>query len=231
MFLNKKVLAIIPARSGSKGIPNKNIIDLCGKPLIYWTINAASKSKFIDDVAISSNSKKIISIAEGLGTSISIERPESISTDEASSIDVVSHALNLYDNYEWVVLLQPTSPLRNENHIDQCFSLLNKSGAQSAVSVCESKSKPNQFFYTNEDKKIKPLLGWDNLYLPRQKLTKYYELNGAIYIFKSKVFIKEKKLINEDTFQYIMDHNVSVDIDTLNDLNVAKNFLKKEYIK
>lgn len=231
MFLNKKVLAIIPARSGSKGIPNKNIIDLCGKPLVNWTVEAASKSNFIDDVAISSNSKKIISIAEEAGTSISIERPESISTDEASSIDVISHALDLYDSYEWIVLLQPTSPLRNEIHIDQCFSLLNESGAQSAVSVCESKSKPNQFFYTSEDKKLKPLLGWDNLYLPRQNLTKYYELNGAIYIFKSKVFKEEKKLINEDTFQYIMDHNVSVDIDILDDLNMAQNILKQEQIK
>lgn len=229
MFQRGKVLAIIPARSGSKGIKNKNIVDLCGKPLISWTVEAAIKCDLIDDVAISSDSETIISIAEKFGANLRIKRPAILSSDEASSVDVIMHALELYPNYHWFVMLQPTSPLRNELHITESFNLLKKTKSSNIVSVCESKSKPNHIFdIDNNTKTLKPILGWGPLAKPRQFLKKFYELNGAIYAGSTSTFRSEKCFFGSSTPAYIMDKSVSIDIDDPEDLWAAKAFIESE---
>ncbi|MAD91470.1 MAG: hypothetical protein CMQ54_01920 [Gammaproteobacteria bacterium] len=229
MFQEGKVLAIVPARSGSKGIKDKNIVDLCGKPLLSWTIEAATQSAFIDDVAISSDSEKIISLAEKAGATIRIKRPDRLSTDDASSVDVVLHALALCSDYTWYVLLQPTSPLRSGLHIQESFELLKNSISESLVSISESKSKPNHIFSLDiSNSAIDPLMGWENLSLPRQALAKFYELNGAIYIGRADILEQTRKLVDENTIGYIMDKSVSLDIDDPQDLLAAEIIIKEE---
>jgi CMP-N-acetylneuraminic acid synthetase len=227
VFQKEKVLAIVPARSGSKGIKDKNITNLQGKPLLSWTSESARKCEILDDVAISSDSKKIIALAKKAGATKFIHRPKSLSTDSASSVDVIIHALDLYPSYKWYVLLQPTSPLRNEFHIHESFNLLNNHSSQSVVSISESKSKPNHIFsIDNKTQDINPILGWPGLLMPRQSLKKYYELNGAIYIGRADDIRRTKKLMDIKTLGYIMDQAVSLDIDDPEDLKVAQTILE-----
>ena len=206
MFLGERVLAIVPARSGSKAIKNKNIVDLGGKPLLGWTIEAAKNCSFIDDIAISSDNEKILSIAENNGATIKIKRPDHLATDESKSIDVVLHALSLHYQYSWYVLLQPTSPFRNNTHIEEAFNLLSSHKSESLVSLKKSNSKPNHIFNLDElTKTLNPILGWEGLSLPRQKLSNFYELNGAIYIGKTADLKKTKTFFTANTLGYIMD--------------------------
>ena len=229
MFEGGKVLAIVTARSGSKGIKDKNIVDLGGQPLLSWTIEAAKKCALIDDIAISSDSKKIISIAENAGATITINRPDQLSTDEASSVDVILHTLSLCRAYSWYVLLQPTSPLRNELHIEESFDLLKKSTSESLVSISESKSKPNHIFsFDNITSAINPIMGWENLSLRRQDLASFYELNGAIYIGRASTLKQTKQLVDKNTLGYVMEKSVSLDIDDPEDLVAAEAIIKNK---
>jgi len=132
-----KYLAIIPARGGSKRLPNKNILNLSGKPLIAWSIEAALKSEYIDDIVVTSDSDKILEIARNYDV-ITIKRPYYLASDTANSIDVIKHVIeNVDGKYDYLVLLQPTSPLRNEKHIDEAIELLDIKKADAIISVCE----------------------------------------------------------------------------------------------
>jgi len=231
MFKKGKVLAIIPARSGSKGIKNKNIIDLYGKPLLSWTIEAALNCTFVDDIVISSDNKDYISIAEKAGANLIIERPEILSSDHASSIDVVLHALEIYSEYQWFVLLQPTSPLRTSVHITESFNILKHSKSKNVVSVCKSTAKPNHMFeFKGKSNKLSPVLGWEALSHPRQRLKTFYELNGAIYAGEIGFFRENKCFIDSNTSAYVMDKAVSLDIDDAKDLDVAKLYMEAKDI-
>ena len=123
MFKNKTFLSIIPARGGSKRLPRKNVLDLCGKPLISWTIEAALYSKYLDEVVVTSDDNEILGIANNMKVR-SIERPSHLASDTASTFDAVKHTIDNIDSYEYIVLLQPTSPLRNATHIDKAIELL-----------------------------------------------------------------------------------------------------------
>ena len=137
-----KYLAIIPARGGSKRLPNKNILDLNGKPLIAWSIEAAKKSQKIDDIIVTSDSEKILDIAKQYNVKI-IKRPDFLASDTATTFDAIKHAIEtLDDKYEYIVLLQPTSPLRNEKHINESIELLEKKNADAVISVCEMEHPP-----------------------------------------------------------------------------------------
>ena len=226
-MIEGKVLAIIPARSGSKGIKNKNIVGLCGKPLLSWTIEAALNCTLIDDIAISSDSSDIISIAKKAGANLTIKRPDILSSDEATSVDVVLHALEVYSDYKWFVMLQPTSPLRNTLHITESLDLLRNTKSKNVVSVCKSISKPNHIFeFSDKTKQLQPILGWKALSLPRQKLKNFYELNGAIYAGETEFFKKSKRFFDSNTLVYVMDKAVSLDIDEPEDLCAAKVYIE-----
>ncbi len=218
MKVSPKVLAIIPARGGSKGIKGKNIVDINGKPLIAWTIEAALKSEYISRTVVSSDSDKILSVAKTLGSE-TLKRPSNLSQDNSSSIDVVLHAIKKISGYDFIILLQPTSPLRDSTDIDLAFSMMFKQNSKSCTSVCVAEKSPYWMYKINkENNQLTNIMGSDNKYLRRQDTPDVYLLNGAIYISEVDLLKKNKKLVSNETIGYIMDNEKSIDIDNVNDL-------------
>lgn len=231
MYKNKKIIAIIPARGGSKGIPNKNIVDLCGKPLIQYSIDAAQNSKYIDKVIVSTDSEKIAEVSRKCGANVPFLRPESISGDVARSSDVVIHGIdflkeNYGDEYDYVILLQPTSPLRTAKHIDKAIELCINSDSSSLVSVKEVNENPI-IMRTIENNKLNEVLKFDGDNLRRQDLPKFYIFNGAIYI-TTVDFIKDNMVfVDDNTLPFIMEEQVSIDIDNMIDLKVVEYIINE----
>jgi CMP-N,N'-diacetyllegionaminic acid synthase len=214
---NSKVLAIITARGGSKGLPRKNVLQVNGKPLIAWSIESALQSKVISQVVLSSDDSEIIDTARAWGCPAFLRRPDHLATDTANSVDVVLHALQELPEFDYVILLQPTSPLRTSTDIDEAFNLLQNSKSPSCVSLCESEQSPYLMFHLQEKMKLRTLLQQPFLCHRRQDLPKVYVLNGAIYIAKIEWFLNKKKFIAEDTIGFIMNQFNSLDIDTAED--------------
>ena len=213
-----KLLGVIPARGGSKGLPKKNILRVKNIPLIAWTIIAANKSKCIDRLVVSSDDDDIIDTASKWGCEAPFTRPVELSTDTASSIEVILHAVEQLPGYEYVAILQPTSPLRTAQDIDKAFSLLLESGAPSCVSICESKESPYLMHALNINGRINSLLDPLNEVTRRQDLPKSYILNGAIYIARVDWLIESKTFVTSETVGYIMPIDRSIDIDDEIDL-------------
>lgn len=222
MVNEKKFLAIIPARGGSKRLPRKNILNLNGKPLIAWSIEAAKKSKYIDKVLVSSDDDEIISISEKYLAEI-IKRPDSLSNDTATTADMIEHVCNNIENYDYLVLLQPTSPLRNNMHIDEAINLLIDNQADAIISVCEMDHSPLWSNKLPVDRNMTNFLRKDLIGKRSQDLDDYFRINGAIYICNTKAFLKEKTLFLKDNiFAYVMNKDVSIDIDEEIDFKIAE---------
>ena len=232
MFKNKKVLAIIPARGGSKRLPRKNILDLGGKPLIAWTIEAALKSKYIDKTIVSTDDKEIAEISKRYGTEVPFMRPKELATDTASSIAVIFHAVDFYKQknltFEYIILLQPTSPLRTTEDIDTAFEMLNNKETKAVVSVCEVEHSPLWANTLPPDLSMKDFIRPEIKNKRSQDLPKYYRLNGAIYITEVEYLRNNNGFIGEDTKAFIMPQESSVDIDSEGDFMLAKVFLDKK---
>ena len=231
MIGQQRLLAIIPARGGSKRLPRKNILDLSGKPLIAWTIEAALNSKYIDRIVVSTDDQEIANISRKYGAEVPFLRPKSLATDDASSIDTVINVLGeveiINQHYEYIVLLQPTSPLRTEIDIDKAIELLEKKSADSVISVCEVDHPPQWNNTLPDDGNMQLFFREDNANNRSQDFDIYYRLNGAIYIVKIERLLKEESLfLKTNTFAYCMDAYSSVDIDKEEDLMVAKCFVK-----
>ena len=150
MFEGEKVLGVIPARGGSKGLPRKNILKVRGKPLIWYSYEAALKSKFIDLTILSTDDDEIIEEANKFKIYVPFKRPDELAGDDAETIDTVLHACSYFPEYKYVVLLQPTSPMRLTTDIDQCFDLLHTTHAPACVTVCQPQHKPEWMFKVNE---------------------------------------------------------------------------------
>ena len=226
MYQNKTFLAIIPARGGSKRLPRKNIVDLCGKPLIAWSIESGLKSKYIDKVVVSSDDEEILSIASKFKLDI-IKRPDSLASDTATSFDAIKHVLSISKHYDYVLLLQPTSPLRNNTHIDKAIELLGQKNADAIISVCEMDHSPLWSNTLQEDGALDTFLRDDVLDKRSQELEKYYRVNGAIYICKLDKLLKEEGFFLKDNiYAYIMNRASSVDIDEQIDLDFARSLAK-----
>ncbi|MGH4125356.1 MAG: cytidylyltransferase domain-containing protein [Clostridium sp.] len=230
MYKNKRFLAIIPARGGSKGIPNKNIMAICGKPLIAYTIEAGKKSKYIDEIIVSTDSDVIKVIAQQYGAVVPFLRPKELSSDSAKSIDVVIHAIDFYKNnniaFDYVILLQPTSPLRTFEHLDEAIEKIIESSRTSLVSVCEAEENPI-LMRNIENDKLKEVISFEGTNLRRQDLPAFYIFNGALYINSTDMLVDEKKFVNEDTIPYVMDKESSVDIDTMLDARLVELIIKE----
>ena len=226
--MKKLFLSVIPARKGSKGIKNKNIVKLGNKELIYWTINSSIKSKFINKTIVSTNSKKIASISKKYKAEVPFLRPENISNDNSPSIEAVLNIINNenFKMFTHVVLLQPTSPFRNYFHIDEAIKKIIKLKADSLVSVVSSDKPLEWSFQIKNDKIINSDLKNFNS-KRRQDLKEKYFFNGAIYVNNIEKLKKYKKFIFKDTIVYEMDQMSSIDIDTAFDLEIAKNFSYK----
>ena len=201
---------------------------IAGMPLIAWTIKAAKESRFISRVILSSDDDEIIEVAKQYDCEVPFKRPSNLATDDATSVEVLLHAIDNFPNYEFVVLLQPTSPLRTAADIDAAFDLMMTSRAKSCVSVCETSKTPYWMYKVSEDGVLKKLLpspgGIDN----RQAVPTTFELNGALYIIDTNLFCKKKSLIPENTIAYLMDRSRSVDIDCQSDLDLCKTYLKEK---
>lgn len=218
-----KVLGLIPARGGSKEIPRKNIKLFAGKELIGWTIEAALNSSVISDVVVSSDDKEILEVSKKFGAAAPFIRPRQLATDEASSVDVLLHAIDILEQeYEYVALLQPTSPLRTCDDIDKAFKLMIASNSKSCVSVSASSSNPYLMYYLQSDNRLLGVVNKDDNLHRRQDLPACYELNGAIYIASIQWFKKVKSFLSKDTVAYIMNKDKSYDIDTENDFIEAE---------
>lgn len=218
-----KVLALITARGGSKGLPRKNVLLAGGKPLIAWTVQAALESQFIDRVVLSSDDDEIMVAAEAAGCEVPFRRPSHLATDKASSMDVVKHALQELPGYDYLVLLQPTSPLRTCEDIDAAFQLMLSKNSPACVSVSEVDQSPYWMYQlTNENKLVNILEPLGN-FNRRQDLPTIYTLNGAIYIAKVEWLLKIEKFVNTETIAYQMPKNRALDIDDINDF---EQFLK-----
>lgn len=226
--MTKKILAIIPARGGSKSLPGKNTLDLLGKPLIAWTIEASIKSKFITTTVVSSDDDNILEIANNYGID-SIKRPKSLSTDSALTQHVVSHTIETLEAkskfFDYIILLQPTSPLRDNRDIDKSFELFFNNYASSLISVNNIDNKILKAFVVCDKNYIRSISNNNYPFMPRQELPNTVISNGAIYIVEVKIFKEELKFLTDRTLHYLMPKNKSIDIDSLQDLLECKTIL------
>ncbi len=229
MFENRKILSVIPARGGSKGIPHKNIIDLCGKPLISYTIKAALDSKYIDYVLVSTDDEEIAGVALECGAEVPFMRPAELASDTAKTEDTVIHAIKALkeegETFSDLILLQPTEPLRTTQDIDNAIEVYCDNGYRSLVSVNEVDDNPI-LVRTIEAGRLKPLLNVSGT-CRRQDMPKYYRVNGCIYI-NAVDEINESTSLNDNEIPFVMEKSHSVDIDELSDLAMARYYLEKE---
>lgn len=226
-----KNIAIIPARSGSKGVKDKNIRNLCGKPLMAYSIEAALQSGMFDEVMVSTDSEKYAEIARQHGASVPFLRSETTSSDTASSWDMVDEVLQNYKalrkDFDTFCLLQPTSPLRTTEDIIAAYNLYKEKADFAVVSVCEAEHSPLWCGHLPDNCEFINFVQQDQL-KQRQAGEKFYRLNGAIYIVNINEFAKERNLYRKGSFAYIMSQEKSIDIDTELDLIVAEQLC---YIK
>ena len=231
-----KILAIIPARGGSKGIKNKNIKNLCGHPLIAWTIMKAKKSKFIEKVIVSTDSKKIAAISKKYGASVPFIRPKKYATDKANDFVVLNHAINFLktkgEKFDYVLMLQPTSPLRALKDINNSIKKVLKENIDSLVSVCKVETQHPRFIYSikNKNSLVPFLKKNDNPAMRRQDIEQLYFLDGSIYISKIKTLMKYKTFYHNKTKAYEVPKWKSLEIDDIEDLNLAKFYVTNKKI-
>ena len=226
MIRGNSVLGIIPARGGSKGIPRKNLVDLGGKPLIAWTIEAATASQTLDRLILSSEDDEIIATALEFGCEVPFVRPASLAQDETAGAEPVIHALDALEaTYSHVVLLQPTSPFRSVEDIDSCVKDCIESGAPACVSVTEAHAHPYLTYGLDEGRVLHPLVQ-PRLVTRRQDLPPAYVLNGAVYVARAQWFRDTRTFLTEATLGHVMPAERSVDVDTQFDLRVARALLR-----
>ena len=227
MYQNKTFVGIIPARGGSKRLPRKNVLDLNGKPLISYSIEAGLNSKYIDKVIVSSDDKEILKISKDYNAE-TINRPSKLAEDNSTTFDAINHTLKNINRYDYVVLLQPTSPLRDEKHIDEAIELLEEKKADAIVSVCEMDHSPLWSNILPKDGNMSNFLRDEVLNRRSQDLEKYYRLNGAIYICKTDKLLEiEGFFLKDNIFSYLMDRESSIDIDEKIDFEIATVLQKR----
>ncbi len=219
MINGQRILGVIPARGGSKGIPRKNLTMFGGKPLIAWTIEAGLHSRYIDRLILSSEDPEIITVAATWGCEVPFVRPAELSRDETPGIEPVIHAIQtLKTTYDYVILLQPTSPLRTTEDIDNCIYYCIQENAPSCVSVCAAQSSPYWMYILNQQKRLIPLMPEEHSITRKQDLPPVYVLNGAIYMAFIPNLMQERSFINRQTIAYTMPVERSLDIDSEVDL-------------
>ncbi|MDD5249250.1 MAG: acylneuraminate cytidylyltransferase family protein [Rhodocyclaceae bacterium] len=225
MINGKAVLGIIPARGGSKGVLRKNIRAVAGKPLIAWTIEAAKKSEYIDRLVLSSEDAEIIRVANVWGCEVPFVRPVELAQDGTPGIAPVLHALDNLRGYDYVVLLQPTSPLRTTSEIDGCLALCEARGAPACVSVTEPAHHPQWMHTVDANQHLKPLV--EHSATRRQDLPTVYAVNGAVYVAQVSWLPDSRSFIGDGTLGYVMPPLHSLDIDVEEDLILAECLLQR----
>lgn len=226
------ILAIIPARSKSKGLKNKNIKLLNGKPMIAYTIEAAKKSGVFTDIVVSTDSREYAEISKKYGAISPFLRDENLSNDDAKTNDVIEDVIRKLEfvgkKHDYFMLLQPTSPLRKYNDIINALELMTKKKANSVISVCLTEHSPLYMNTLSDSLSMDNFLSKD-IKTRRQELPLHYRLNGAIYLSKIDYFLEYKNLYKEKCYAYIMQKENSIDVDDEFDFKIAEYLLKENY--
>jgi len=212
----KKVLAVVPARGGSKGLPGKNILPVRGRPLLAWTADAALAARALDRVVVSSDSDAILAAARACGVE-ALRRPAELATDTATTLDVVLHALDACPGHDVAVVLQPTSPLRTAADIEGALERFAASGAPACVSVCEAEQSPYLMYRLGDDETLLPIVDGATQATRRQDLPAVYVLNGAVYVADATWLRTTRAFVAAGTVAYVMPAERSLDIDTRRD--------------
>jgi CMP-N,N'-diacetyllegionaminic acid synthase len=225
-----KVLCLINARGGSKGLPGKNIKPLAGKPLIAWSIDVAKQSKLITKVVVSTDSDEIAHVASQHGAHVPFKRPADLASDDSKQIDTVIHAIKFLESmgerYDYVCILQPTAPLRSLEDVDGTLDLLIKSGADSAVTVLEDPdAHPAMLYKMGVQNKVTPYIETQNRGTLRQQLEPYYRRVGLVYAMKRDV-VMNGSLYGKDTRGYKIARERAFNIDTEFDFDLIKAWVQ-----
>lgn len=232
MIDGKRILAVIPARGGSKGLPGKNIKPLLGKPLIGWTIEQAKESKYIDRIIVSTDDKEIAEVSLSFGAGVPFTRPPELATDDAKTVDVVMHSINylesINDSYDIIVLLEPTSPLREVYDIDTALEMLVQNPqAESIVGIAKVESQHPSFIVKLHDKFIKPYSNENFRILRRQDIETLYYYEGSLYIFYTYSFKNRKQYYHEKTMGYVVPKWKAFEVDDEVDFMIVEEILNK----
>lgn len=226
--MTTRLLAVVPARGGSKGIPGKNMAALAGKPLLWWTLHAAKNALCVTDIAVSSDDPKILAYTEKCGA-IAVKRPHQLATDTAKTEPVIQHLLtelhNKNETYDELLLLQPTSPLRSADHIDSACTSWRDKQSDALISVEVASSSVLKSFFVDQDGQMSGVVNNAYPFMPRQQLPEVYKANGAMYFVKVPLFTATGTLFQPNTAAYLMDAESSIDIDLPADLEAAEKII------
>lgn len=231
MIQGKKVLGLITARGGSKGLPGKNVRPLCGKPLIAWSVAAGKAAPSLDAVVVSTDDEAIAAAARAAGAEVPFMRPAELAGDTASSIDVVLHVIDALAaagrSFDIVVLLEPTSPLREAADIEKGLALLLESGAGSVVGVCRAESAHPAFMYRQDDKRrLRPFMDRQPTGLRRQEIETLFFLEGTLYASHIDVLRSTRSFYHDDTVGYEVPKWKSLEIDDIDDFLMVEALAK-----
>ena len=228
MIAGKTVLAVIPARGGSKGVFRKNLCLVAGKPLIAWAIEESKKSAYIDRTILSSEDEEIIAVARQWNCEVPFVRPAELAEDDVPGDKPILHAIAaIQQKYDYVVLLQPTSPLRLVEDIDGCIEKCISENVPACVTVTTPDKSPYWMYFLNDHGKLNHVIERDNIPSLRQQLKRVYALNGAVYVAKTEWFVKNQKFVTDQTIAYVMPKERSIDIDTEMDLKICDLLLSE----
>lgn len=234
MYKNKKVLAVIPARGGSKGLPGKNIRHLLDKPLIAWSINQVQESKYVDEIFVSTDSREIADVAEQYGVKVTDLRPEELSSDTASSMDVILYTIELLEKqdevFDIVIMVEPTSPLREPEDIDKSIELLvNTDKAESVVGICEVEGAHPDFLIELNNNFLVPYVNKDFTVKRRQDITPMFFFEGTVYTSFVNSIKSHKNFYHEKTIGYVVPKWKSFEVDDKLDFVVIEAILKAKH--
>jgi CMP-N,N'-diacetyllegionaminic acid synthase len=222
------VVALVPARGGSKGVKRKNVREVAGRPLIAWTLDAANASRYIDRTVLSSEDEEIMRVARDLGCEVPFRRPEELSQDDTPGIEPVLHAIKVLTGYDLIVLLQPTSPLRIAADIDACLERLVAVGAPACVSVREALDHPYWCYTVDAGGRLRPLVSRaEGEFVRRQQLPQALTVNGAVYVARTNWLANSRNFLTNETVCVEMPLSRSLDVDTEADLVTAESSLSQ----
>jgi N-acylneuraminate cytidylyltransferase/CMP-N,N'-diacetyllegionaminic acid synthase len=229
-----EIVGLITARSGSKSIPRKNVKLLAGKPLIAWTIEAALLSPRLSRVIVSTDDDEIARMAQQWGAEVPFMRPPELAQDDSPHILVVEHVIQWLEKHDnarpdYIMLLQPTSPLRAPEDIEAAIQIAEAHGAKAVVSICIMDRHPYLAKRILEDGMLADFIPSDIAYLRRQALPPVYALNGAIYLNRSESLLTDRTFVPQGTYGYIMPPERSLDIDSLWDFHLVELILKDRH--
>ena len=234
MYQNNKILALIPARGGSKGIKKKNIIEINGLPLIAYTLKESQNSRYLDRTIVSTEDLEIKEVVEKYGGEVPFLRPIELAQDHSKTIDCIVYSIDMLkklgEEYDYVMILQCTTPLRKACHIDESIEKIINSTERSLVSVSEVEEHPILMRTLNTDGSLSNLLN-KNSTMRRQDFPKVYKVDGAIYIQKIDENFNENISLNDGKLAYIMDRKYTVDIDEYLDIAKVEFYLKESWKK